>query len=67
MSWAEFKPKLAEVIIEHLRPLQARYRELMAAKDYLYQVLREGRERAHQVAQTTLERVQKAMGMAILV
>ena len=67
MSWAEFKPKLAEVIIEHLRPLQARYRELMAAKDYLYQVLREGRERAQQVAQTTLERVQKAMGMAILV
>jgi tryptophanyl-tRNA synthetase len=46
--------------------LQARYRELMAAKDYLYQVLREGRERAQQVAQTTLEQVQKAMGMAIL-
>ncbi|MEN9207850.1 MAG: tryptophan--tRNA ligase [Gloeomargarita sp. GMQP_bins_120] len=65
MGWGEFKPLLAEVIIEHLRPIQAKYRELMGAKDYLHQVLREGRERAHHVAQTTLDRVQKAMGMAL--
>ncbi|WP_071455893.1 tryptophan--tRNA ligase [Gloeomargarita lithophora] len=65
MGWGEFKPKLTEAIIEHLRPLQAKYQELMGAKDYLYQVLQDGRERANQVAGITLERVQKAMGMAI--
>ncbi|MCS7030966.1 MAG: tryptophan--tRNA ligase [Gloeomargarita sp. SKYG116] len=66
MGWGEFKPLLAEVIIEHLRPIQTKYAELMNAQDYLRQVLREGRERAHQIAQATLAQVQKAMGIAPL-
>lgn len=66
MGWGEFKPKLTEAIIEHLRPLQEKYHELMGAKDYLYEVLRAGKEKANSVAQATLEKVQRAMGMAEL-
>ena len=30
MNWGAFKPKLAEAIIAHLEPIQARYSEVMA-------------------------------------
>ncbi len=66
MGWGEFKPKLTEVIIEHLRPLQQKYQELMGAQDYLQQVLRAGSQQANAVAQATLNQVQRAMGMAEL-
>ena len=30
MNWGAFKPKLAEAIIAHLEPIQARYTEVMS-------------------------------------
>ena len=48
--------------MEALRPLQERYRAILAEQGYLDQVLRSGRERASAVAKTTLERVRSAMG-----
>jgi tryptophanyl-tRNA synthetase len=29
MNWGAFKPKLAEAIIAHLAPIQAKYKEVM--------------------------------------
>ncbi|MCP9799469.1 tryptophan--tRNA ligase [Synechococcus sp. RedBA-s] len=62
MGWGQFKPLLAEVAVEALRPLQERYEAIRAEPGYLDQVLRSGRERASAVAETTLERVRAAMG-----
>ena len=30
MSWGQFKPKLADAIIAHLAPIQAKYTEVTA-------------------------------------
>jgi tryptophanyl-tRNA synthetase len=62
MGWGQFKPLLAEVTVEALRPLQERYAAISAETGYLDGVLRRGRERATAVAGATLERVRNALG-----
>lgn len=63
LGWGQFKPMLSETLIEHLRPIQARYGEVMADPAYLDQVLAQGRDRAAIVAHATLGRVKAAMGL----
>jgi len=62
MGWGSFKPLLAEVLVEALRPIQERYRDLNNDPAELERVLREGRERANAVADSTLERTRQALG-----
>jgi tryptophanyl-tRNA synthetase len=62
MGWGQFKPLLTEVVIEALRPIQARYREWRADPAALQEVLGQGRERAAAVADQTLGRVREALG-----
>lgn len=62
MGWGQFKPLLAEVVIESLRPIQERYRELRCDPASLDSVLARGREQAEAVAGRTLGRVRDALG-----
>ncbi len=62
MGWGTFKPLLAEAAVAALAPLQARYSELRSDPQYLAEVLRQGRERASDVADATLTRVRQALG-----
>ena len=62
MGWGQFKPLLTEVTIETLKPIQAKYQEIMDNKDYLKSVLRDGSAKAREVANTTLSRVKNALG-----
>ena len=62
MGWGQFKPLLIETTIEALRPIQAKYQEIMDNQDYLDGVLKDGRQKAETVANETLSRVKKAMG-----
>jgi tryptophanyl-tRNA synthetase len=62
MGWGQFKPLLAEVTIEALRPIQERYAELRRESASLDAVLSRGREQAEAVAGRTLERVRDALG-----
>lgn len=57
------KKTLTAVLNDHLAPIRARRNELVAAPDYLQQVLRDGNERANQVAEETLAQVRTAMQM----
>ena len=57
------KKAATEAINTHLEPLRARRAELLAAPDYLRQVLREGNERANEIAEATLSEVRQAMSM----
>jgi tryptophanyl-tRNA synthetase len=65
MKWGEFKPKLAEAIIEHLEPIQRRYAEVRADETYLRNVLNDGAIAAEQIAQQTLLAAKVAMGFTI--
>ncbi len=62
MGWGQFKPLLAEVTVEALRPIQEKYQQLMSEQGYLDSILKEGQEKASAIAQQTLSRVKNALG-----
>ena len=62
MRWGDFKPRLAEAMVEHLRPMQERYTELRADEGTLDGVLADGADKARTVADGTLARLKDAMG-----
>ena len=60
--YGDFKKAVADAVLEELEPFQARYREIIANKSY-EEALRKGAEKARAVANVTLKRVQKAIGL----
>jgi tryptophanyl-tRNA synthetase len=65
LGWGTFKPLLTEATIEHLRPIQVKYQEVMADRAYLESVLRNGKESAALIADKTLAEVKAALGFSI--
>ncbi|NES96252.1 MAG: tryptophan--tRNA ligase, partial [Desertifilum sp. SIO1I2] len=65
MGWGQFKPLLAEALVEGLRPIQQKYQEIMDDRAYLESVLREGRMRAEAIANQTLTQVKTALGYSL--
>jgi tryptophanyl-tRNA synthetase len=61
-GYGKFKAAVAEAVIECLKPVQARYREIRADEAGLRQVLKSGAERAAARADATLKRVHEALG-----
>ena len=61
-GYGDFKGAVAEAVAETLRPIQARYHELMEHKDYLEQVYRQGAEIASRTAAKTLSKVYRKVG-----
>jgi tryptophanyl-tRNA synthetase len=62
MSWGTFKPLLADAVVEHLKPFQAKYWEVMEDRGELDRVLQKGALQANDTAAVTCERVRDAMG-----
>ena len=60
--YGDFKKEVANAVLEELEPFQARYREIIANKSY-EEALKEGAEKASAIANKTLKRVQKAVGL----
>ena len=60
--YGDFKKAVADAVIEELEPFQARYKEIVANKSY-EEALKEGAEKASKIANQTLKRVQKAIGL----
>jgi tryptophanyl-tRNA synthetase len=62
-GYGDFKKALAEVVIEGLRPLQERYQKLTADPATIDNILAEGAAKARPLAQKTLAKVHKAVGL----
>lgn len=62
-SYSAVKSAVADAVIEALTPIQQRYRELRADDAALMRHLRGAAERLTPVANTTLHRVQQAVGL----
>ncbi len=60
--YGDFKKAVADAVLAELEPFQARYKEILANKSY-EKVLQDGAEKARMVANKTLKRVQKAVGL----
>jgi tryptophanyl-tRNA synthetase len=63
MRYGDLKKAVAAKVIEHLEPLQKRYRELMAEPGYLDGVLRDGASRVRPIAESTVRLVRDRMGI----
>ena len=60
--YGDFKKAVADAVLEELEPFQNRYKEIIANKSY-EAVLRQGAEKASKIANETLKRIQKAVGL----
>lgn len=63
VGYQEFKEALAELIIDKLSPIQAKYRELRQSDDELRVLLGRGKHHAEQVANQSLRAVKERMGL----
>lgn len=62
-GYGDFKIAVAECVIEELKPLQVKYKELIGNPDYLEKIYKTGAEKASQIANKTLEDVYKKVGL----
>lgn len=63
MRYGDLKKQVAEMVVSHIEPLQARYREITSDPTYLDSVLRESVERIRPVAMATVELAKRRMGL----
>jgi len=62
MGWGKFKPEFTDAMINVLKPIQEKYKELMNDQEELKRVLNKGKLTAEEVSQLTLNRVKEALG-----
>jgi len=54
---------VAEVVVEHFRPIRAKALELLEDEKHLIDLLHEGAEKARSVASETLQETYKNLGL----
>ncbi len=64
-GYGDLKVGVAEVVIETLRPIQARYRELMDDAAELDRLLAYGAEQARAVSQPKVDEMKRIMGLVV--
>ncbi|KKS37167.1 MAG: tryptophan--tRNA ligase [Candidatus Sungbacteria bacterium RIFCSPLOWO2_12_FULL_41_11] len=62
-NYAEFKKDLAEAVINGLKPIQEKYRELEKKPDAVIKILREGAESAQTISSKTIKAVKEKIGL----
>ncbi len=63
LKYSEFKPLLAEAIIQVLKPIQEKRTELAKDPDKIKLILEQGKIKAERVANKTLKEVKERMGL----
>jgi tryptophanyl-tRNA synthetase len=63
MRYGDLKKQVAEAVVSALEPVQTRYREIMAEPGFVAKVLADGAERVTPIAEDTVDKVKKAMGL----
>lgn len=62
-GYQEFKQCLAKVLIEKLEPFRKKKKELKTKPEFLEQILADGAKKAQTIAQKTMQKVRKQMGL----
>lgn len=65
-GYGDFKVAVGEAVAEELRPIQEQFAELMKDKAQLEVLMKQGAERAAQIATRTLDKAKKKMGFVLL-
>ena len=62
-GYGDFKMAVANSVIEKLKPIQDKYKEILNDKEYLEKVYTQGAENARKLASKTLEDVKNKIGI----
>jgi tryptophanyl-tRNA synthetase len=62
-GYGDFKKRLLAALWEYFEPMRERRKAILADPGYVEMVLREGRERANQIAEEVMSRVRSATGL----
>ncbi|MBZ1356510.1 MAG: tryptophan--tRNA ligase [Candidatus Nealsonbacteria bacterium] len=62
-NYAEFKTKVANLVVEYLEPFRRKKKELESREIYVWEILNQGARRAETIAQTTMIDVKKKTGL----
>ncbi len=63
-GYGDLKSETADAVVAVLEPIQERYHQIMADKQYCNEIMTEGRERAAVAANKTLLKVKRKVGLA---
>jgi tryptophanyl-tRNA synthetase len=63
MRYGDLKKQVADAVVAAIEPIQKRYREIMEETGYVARVLEEGARRIAPIADDTVSKVKKAMGL----
>jgi tryptophanyl-tRNA synthetase len=64
-GYGDFKAAVAEVVVDHLRPIRDRALELLEDEEHLIQVLHAGADKARNVASATVADTYKKLGLVL--
>ena len=64
MTTAKYKLHLADVVIDRMETIRTKFKQLQREPDYLEAVLKEGADRATEMAEETMVEVRKAVGLS---
>ncbi len=62
-GYGDFKKAVGEAVVETLKPIQEKHKELMADRAYLDEVMKSGAEAANRLANRTLRKVYRKVGL----
>jgi tryptophanyl-tRNA synthetase len=62
-GYGDFKSAVADVVVEHLRPIRERAQELLLDEKHLMSILHQGSEKARSVASATLNATYQGLGV----
>jgi tryptophanyl-tRNA synthetase len=65
MRYGDFKKLVSSAVIARLEPIQQRYREVMSDPGYLESVLNRGRQHVLPIAEDTVRKTKRAMGLYV--
>ena len=65
LRYGDLKKLVAEAVIARLEPIQRRYREVTADPIYIDTVLKQGRDRVLPIAEDTMRKAKRAMGLYV--
>jgi len=63
--YSDFKLKLIDLIISSLEPIQKKYNDIISDKNYINDILEDGRQKASYKARRTLSKVYRKVGFII--
>ena len=66
VGYGVFKEELAELVVDGLKPIRTRFKEIRQDKTYLEEILKAGDEKAERLAERTMRKVRRKVGFVQL-